>query len=348
MATPGRVIIQLPPDAGYKPTANYMNSQILDKRLWTIYQMQPCAKCYIDLMTTRNSRMKSIADKALWIIERNSDRDLNINAIAHACNVSRSHLANAFGSATGLSVIKYLRSRRLSQSAQVLADGAPDILSVAFDAGYNSHEAFTRAFRDEFSITPESVRERKSIHGLTLTPPLALRPRTSTRLPAPRFEKQEKILMVGLSELCSFETTITIPAQWQRFMTYYGAIPHKTQAIPVGLNQALDDDGQFRYLCGVEVTRFADTLPALDQVEIAPSCYVVFEHNGHVSTLYETYATIWNEALPALDCEVAEAPVLERHNPIFDPQTGEGGLTLWIPLAQSSTRANPAKSVREQ
>jgi hypothetical protein len=30
---------------------------------------------------------------------------------------------------------------------------------------------------------------------------------------------------------------------------------------------------------------------------------------------------------------VADAPVIERHNPAFDPRTGEGGLTLWIPLA---------------
>ena len=45
-------------------------------------------------------------------------------------------------------------------------------------------------------------------------------------------------------------------------------------------------------------------------------------------------SALWQpaEALPAIGCAVAEAPVLERHNPAFDPKTGQGGLTLWIPL----------------
>jgi AraC family transcriptional regulator len=37
----------------------------------------------------------SVADKALWIIERNSVSPLTLNSIAQACRVSRSHLANA-------------------------------------------------------------------------------------------------------------------------------------------------------------------------------------------------------------------------------------------------------------
>jgi AraC family transcriptional regulator len=275
-----------------------------------------------------------VADKALWIIERNMDRSLSLNGIAHACGVSRSHLAHAFGAATGLTVMKYLRARRLSQAAYVLANGAPNILAVALDAGYSSHEAFTRAFREHFSIAPECLREQSGIDRLELTHPLTLRPGNSTTLRAPRFEHQDRLLIVGLSAPCSFETTITIPAQWQRFMPFYEAILHKSQTIPVGVSQVPDDDGRFQYLCGVEVNRFGEIPVELETVEIAARRYAVFEHTGHVSTLYRTYAAIWNEALPAIGCEVAEAPVLERHNPQFDPKTGEGGLVLWIPLAR--------------
>ncbi len=60
--------------------------------------------------------------------------------------------------------------------------------------------------------------------------------------------------------------------------------------------------------------------------------YAVFEHRGHVSTLFDTYAAIWNEALPEHGWVPAQAPVIERHSPSFDPDTGEGGLSLWIPL----------------
>jgi AraC family transcriptional regulator len=103
-----------------------------------------------------------IADRALWVIERNSEQALGLNDIAAACRVSRSHLANAFGTATGWPVMRYLRARRLTESAHRLAGGAPDIFSVALEFGYGSHEAFTRAFRDQFGQTPEQVRRGMS------------------------------------------------------------------------------------------------------------------------------------------------------------------------------------------
>jgi AraC-like DNA-binding protein len=56
-----------------------------------------------------------------------------------------------------------MRGRRLSEAARVLANGGPDILSVALDFGYGSHEAFTRAFRDQFGLTPESVRAQRHL-----------------------------------------------------------------------------------------------------------------------------------------------------------------------------------------
>ena len=174
----------------------------------------------------------SFPDKALWIIERNSTQPLTLDGIAAACGVSRSHLAHAFGTATGVSVMQYVRARRLSAAARALAAGAPDILSVALDAGYGSHEAFTRAFRDRFQQTPESVRERRSVDGLALVGPLELRPHANVRLDPPRVVDDQIVRVVGLAERCSFDTTITIPAQWQRFMECYDAIPYKRDHIP--------------------------------------------------------------------------------------------------------------------
>jgi len=44
------------------------------------------------------------------------------------------------------SVMRYVRGRQLTEAARCLASGAPDILAIALEAGYGSHEAFTRAF----------------------------------------------------------------------------------------------------------------------------------------------------------------------------------------------------------
>jgi len=279
----------------------------------------------------------SLSDKALWIIERNTTHALTLDGIAAACGVSRSQLAHAFGAATGMSVMQYVRARRLSAAAQALAAGAPDILSIALAAGYGSHEAFTRAFRDRFQQTPESVRERRTVDGLALLAPLELRPHITVQLEPPRLVDHPTLRIVGVAERCSFDTVIEIPAQWRRFMARYRAIPYKRDDIPVGLSYSPDEDGQFQYVCGVEVYRFEEHSRELLQLEIQPRQYAVFEHRGHVSTIYETYRGIWNEALPAIGRTAADAPIIERHNPAFDPRTGEGGLTLWIPLNDGGT-----------
>jgi AraC family transcriptional regulator len=274
----------------------------------------------------------TIVDQAIWIIERNSAEALTLPGIARACGVSRAHLANAFGTTTGRSLMRYARGRRLSAAARTLADGARDILSVAIASGYGSHEAFTRAFRDHFGRTPEQVRARGTVEGLTLVEPLTSTVRALADVDPPAIVDAGRFRIVGLAEACSFDTIMTIPAQWQRFMAQADAVPARLERMPVGVSQMADDDGTFRYVCGVEVARFERTPEGLIELETVSRQYAVFEHRRHVSTIYDTYAAIWNRALPATGRVVADAPIIERHNPAFDPGTGEGGLTLWIPL----------------
>lgn len=274
----------------------------------------------------------SVVDKALWVIERNSDSALTLNSIADACEVSRSHLANAFGTATGWPVMKYLRARRLTEAAQRLADGAPDILSLALEFGYGSHEAFTRAFRDQFGRTPDQVRARRSLEGLDVTPSLQLSA-GRVRAPLPQLRDLSRLLLVGLPATCSYRETINIPAQWQTFISeHYDGIPNKMEQMPIGLCAVPDDDGSFTYVCAASVDSFADRIRTLSYFETTPGTYAVFAHNDHVSTIFDTYRAIWNEALPAMARRVKNSPVLEFHNDEFDPDTGMGGLTLWIPL----------------
>jgi hypothetical protein len=56
----------------------------------------------------------------------------------------------------------------LDSHERALFDGAPDILSVALDAGYGSHEAFTCAFRQHFGLTLEQARAQRPTINLNL------------------------------------------------------------------------------------------------------------------------------------------------------------------------------------
>src|SRR6201987_4086139 len=114
------------------------------------------------------------AQKALWYIESHLARPLTLDEISNVAGVSRFHMVRAFAAATGFSVIRYVRARRLAEAARALAPGAPDILDVALDADYGSHEAFTRAFRDHFGVTPEAVRSSACLDNLRLQEPILM------------------------------------------------------------------------------------------------------------------------------------------------------------------------------
>jgi AraC family transcriptional regulator len=272
----------------------------------------------------------SLANRALFTIERNLRAELSLAGIAETCNVSRYHLAHAFGETTGMPVMGYVRSRRLSEAAKRLADGADNILDLALEYGYASHEAFGRAFRSQFGTTPEAVR-RDGVGKLPLTAPVSVGEGTRKKVAPHRIVEAPAFAFVGLAAQIPFGGTHTIPAQWERFMqNYYSGIDDKADDIPWGVNASLDEDGNFTYVTAAKVKRAAAAPKDLTIVRTYARRYAVFRHDDHVYTLPQTYMSIWNDWTP--DTGVADAPSLEQHLPTFDTRTGYGGVELWIPL----------------
>ena len=275
------------------------------------------------------------AQKALWYIESHLAGALTLDEIAAIGGVSRFHMVRAFAAATGFSVMRYVRARRLSNAARALASGAPDILSLALDADYSSHEAFTRAFRDHFGVTPESVRAATSLDHLQLQEPIIMNSTPLDNLKAPRFETGKALLVAGIGERCTHENEgAFIPNLWQRFHQVVDNIPGRIGKVAYGVCCNGDDAGNFDYVAGVEVTDFSDLRREFQGVRIPEQRYAVFTHSEHISTIRRTVNTIWNHWLPASGMKAADAPSFERYDENFDPATGNGGLEIWIPVRE--------------
>ena len=270
--------------------------------------------------------------KALWFIESHYASDLSLDDVAAQGGVSRFHMARAFGVATGWPVMRYMRGRRLTEAARALANGASDILSVALDAGYNSHEAFTRAFRDQFGMTPDAVRGQRHLKNIELVEAINMDQSILEKLDAPRYENAKSFCVAGIGERCSNETSAGIPAQWQRFGPYIGNIPGQVGNVAYGVVYNSDDEGTVDYLCGVEVADFSNVPQELWHLRIPENRYAVFSHSDHISTIRRTFNTIWSKWFPDSGHEPADAPFFERYDERFNPMTGTGGLEIWIPL----------------
>jgi AraC family transcriptional regulator len=272
------------------------------------------------------------AQKALWFIESHLAGELTLDEISDVAGISRFHMVRAFAAATGLSVMRYVRARRLSEAARALANGAPDILQLALDADYGSHEAFTRAFRDHFGVTPEAVRAATCLDHLKLQEPILMDSTLRDNLQAPRFETGKPLLVAGIGERYTCETGAAIPGQWQRFHQSVDNIPGRIGKVAYGVCCNGDDAGNFDYIAGVEVSDFSDLPREFSRVRIPGARYAVFTHREHISTIRRTVNTVWNHWLPSSGLKAADAPNFERYDENFDPLTGNGGLEIWVPV----------------
>ena len=100
----------------------------------------------------------SLTKRILQYIEDNLDKDLSLEKIAEELNYSRFYTARKFKEQTGMTLYKYIQSRRLDEAARKLAETDQPIVEVAMEAGYGSQQAFTQAFRCVYACTPQEYR----------------------------------------------------------------------------------------------------------------------------------------------------------------------------------------------
>jgi AraC family transcriptional regulator len=90
-------------------------------------------------------------------IEENLSEKLEIDELAKKANLSQFYYQRLFKRLVGKPVMEYIKLRRLANAAKYLLK-EDRILDVSLDFGFDSHETFTRAFREAYGITPDSYR----------------------------------------------------------------------------------------------------------------------------------------------------------------------------------------------
>ena len=91
-------------------------------------------------------------------IQRNLDRDLSLKELATQSYFSEYHFHRIFRAVVGEPLKEHIRRLRLERAASDLKHTKNSITNIALDAGYQTHEAFTRAFKAVFGCSPSDFR----------------------------------------------------------------------------------------------------------------------------------------------------------------------------------------------
>ncbi|MCI9457211.1 MAG: helix-turn-helix transcriptional regulator [Oscillospiraceae bacterium] len=103
---------------------------------------------------------KVLADQLQTYIEAHLHEKLTLDSLAERHHYSKFYLNRVFQRTTGVTIGAYIRARRLEEAARELAETEKPIVSIAMDAGYQSQQAFTMAFREVFQLSPRAYRTR--------------------------------------------------------------------------------------------------------------------------------------------------------------------------------------------
>ena len=100
----------------------------------------------------------AIEDVKRYIREHIQER-LDRETLAAVAGFSIPHFHRVFRAHVGESAVGYVRRLRMERAGRKLRMGAVDITEVALAAGYDSHAAFSKAFRQQFGVSPSEFRQ---------------------------------------------------------------------------------------------------------------------------------------------------------------------------------------------
>ena len=102
--------------------------------------------------------VQKIVDVIDECIKSHKDEELTLSHLAMEMGYSEFHISRKFKEISGMQFREYLRHRRLAFALKQIRDTDRSILDIALDYGFSTHEAFTRAFKEAYGITPSEYR----------------------------------------------------------------------------------------------------------------------------------------------------------------------------------------------
>lgn len=91
-------------------------------------------------------------------IKYHNDEALTLRALSDKLGYSEFYTTRKFREISGMQFRDYLRRRKLAFALKEVRDSKRELLDIAFDYGFSSHEAFTRAFKETYGVTPSEYR----------------------------------------------------------------------------------------------------------------------------------------------------------------------------------------------
>lgn len=261
--------------------------------------------------------------RVLVYIQAHLDDAISLDALAKVAAYSPFHFHRVFRGMVGETVGEHVRRLRLERAAHRLKHGDQAVVRVAFEAGYETHEAFTRAFRARYDASPSEFRrvQRPVAHppvasGVHYQEPLlcAFEPVVGSNTMNVKIEHRPATRVAFIRHTGPYGES---SRAWDALMAWAGkrGLMGPTTDM-VGLSYSdpdVVDSEDFRYDACVTVGPEVQAEGEVGIQEIPAGDFAVAIHEGPHDRLGETYGALLGQWLPQHGRSAGDPPSIERY-----------------------------------
>jgi AraC family transcriptional regulator len=285
--------------------------------------------------------------QAIDYIEDHLQTTIEVEDIARAAMSSKYHFQRMFHALTGFTVTEYVRNRRLTLAAEELAGGDRKVIDVALKYGYESPEAFAKAFQRLHEVTP--LIAKKGDVKLKAFPRLSfqIQIKGETEMNY-RIVEGNASKVVGKEVIIMKDAYTEIPAFveeiWKNGTTarINESVGNESDALLNGYYYDFNEDGTRRYLFGTALPDGHVVPTEFTLLSIPIQTYAVFDSREKAPENEElglevqnVWKRIYSEWFPSSSFEQVEGPCMEKYYWTDDTRT-ESVWEVWIPVRRKA------------
>jgi len=262
-------------------------------------------------------------------VQSHLDDPLPLDELAALACFSPYHFHRIFTGMVGESVKEYVRRLRLERAAGQLKRGSASIIEIALDAGYESHEAFTRSFKASFGAPPKQFRLLRRMQFARVSSGIHYQPGKTIQ----HFKTLHRggTMDVRIQELKPMRVAFLrhvgpygeVGATWDRLLTLLGKDGYLGGGTMM-LGICHDDPestppAKIRYDACVTVGDDFQPTGDIQVQTVAGGAYAMTTHTGPYNSLGRTYGELLGQWLPRSGRELRDVPCFEVY--LNDPQS---------------------------
>jgi AraC family transcriptional regulator len=248
-------------------------------------------------------------------IQQNLDGSLTLEELAAVACFSPFHFHRVFRGMVGEAVGEHVRRLRLERAARQLRRSESAVLEIALEAGYETHESFTRAFAETFGMPPSEFRKNREASLEARLPSGA-----PSRAGEFRVRRLDAMRVAFVRHVGPYNEVGQAWSKLYPWAARQGLLGPGTRVVGISHDDPdITPPGKLRYDAALIVNRPLARAGEIGVVEIPAGEYATALHTGPYDCLSDSYAELAGKWLPGTGRELRSAPAIEFY--LDSPQT---------------------------